>query len=199
MSAVQQAAADLADVLYRQVRQASDQDPGIRGADWRLATVATVGSDGTVTTTDGIVVRRLASYPSPAVADVIIIAVSGMGNWITHGRLVTTSPTDGWTALSASTGWTVSGGDPPAAGRRRADGMIELRGKIRMNTASPPGTMLTLPAAFTPAVDRDFIANTSYGIIALRAQPDSTIINGPRLGTPAINAWVALDTLAYSI
>ena len=59
--------------------------------------------------------------------------------------------------------------------------------------------LLTVPAAFTPSVDRDFAANTSYGIIALRAQPDGTIINGTRLGSPASNAWVALDTLAYSL
>lgn len=76
----------LADAIRGQAVQASQDTPAVRGADWRTAVVATVGSDGTVTTTDGIVARRLESYQAPAVADKIVVVVSGSGNWLAAGR-----------------------------------------------------------------------------------------------------------------
>jgi hypothetical protein len=51
-----------------------------------MATVATVGADGTVTTTDGIPVRRQETYISPAVGDLIYLTQSGSGDWLAWGR-----------------------------------------------------------------------------------------------------------------
>lgn len=77
---------DLADALKRQSVRAGAEAPAVRGADWRLATVTTVGTDGTVTA-GGIKARRLKSYTTPAVGDVIVISQSSSGNWIALGPL----------------------------------------------------------------------------------------------------------------
>uniref|UniRef100_UPI002F915349 H-type lectin domain-containing protein n=1 Tax=Streptomyces sp. NBC_01177 TaxID=2903761 RepID=UPI002F915349 len=58
----------------------------MRGAEWRVAVVATVNGDNTVTTTDGIIARRWESYLMPAVGDIIGITQSGGGSWGTWGR-----------------------------------------------------------------------------------------------------------------
>lgn len=79
--------AELAGALRRQTIRTAAATPAVRGGDWRTATVATVNTGGTVTTTDGIVIRRMETYTAPTVGDLIVIAKSGGGNWITHGRL----------------------------------------------------------------------------------------------------------------
>ncbi|MFD9150597.1 hypothetical protein [Streptomyces diastaticus] len=83
------AAQDLAAALQRQAVRKVAAAPAARGADWRMATVTAVHSDGTVTA-DGIVCRRLETYSAPAVGDLIIISQSGAGSWITLGRTATT-------------------------------------------------------------------------------------------------------------
>lgn len=79
---------DLAWALKQQAKRAGEQATTVRGADWRLATVTTVGTDGTVTA-GGIRARRLKSYTTPAVGDVIVISESSSGNWIALGPLAT--------------------------------------------------------------------------------------------------------------
>jgi hypothetical protein len=58
---------------------------------WFLATVTVVNSDGTVdiSTARGPVagVRRLKSYSSPAVNDVVKVSRNADGNWIVDGVL----------------------------------------------------------------------------------------------------------------
>ncbi|MGW9237979.1 hypothetical protein FKO01_19770 [Mesorhizobium sp. B2-3-3] len=100
---------DLAAALRRRTLQAAAAEPAVRGANWRLATVATVGTNGTVTTTDAIVARRLESYINPAVGDLIRIDVSGAGSWTTPGRTATTTP-PGWTSYTPS--WGAATTDP---------------------------------------------------------------------------------------
>ncbi|MFE6126816.1 hypothetical protein ACFQ6Q_00865 [Streptomyces sp. NPDC056437] len=55
-------------------------------SDWRLAVVATVNADGTITTTDGIKMMRLDTYVSPTVGDLIRIDQASNGNWWALGR-----------------------------------------------------------------------------------------------------------------
>lgn len=86
MSSSKALAAELADALFAQAVAAGSQSPAVRGADWRLAVVATVNGDGTVDTTDAIKARRLMSYRSPAVNDVIVISQSSSGNWLAIGK-----------------------------------------------------------------------------------------------------------------
>lgn len=92
-SSQQMAATALANAIRQQAIQAGADTPTVRGADWRQAIVATVGTDGTVVTTDGITARRLDSYQTPLAGDRIIITISGSGNWLAAGR--TASAVDG--------------------------------------------------------------------------------------------------------
>lgn len=99
----------LADELVRQAVAVGASTPDVRGSDWRLATVATVGSSGTVTTADGIVARRLASYMNPAIGDLIRIDISSAGDWTTPGRTATTA-VRGWTPYTPT--WTAATTNP---------------------------------------------------------------------------------------
>jgi len=81
---------DLAWALKQQAKRTGEQESAVRGSDWRLATVSAVGTDGTVTA-DGIVCRRLETYPNAAVTDVIAISQSSAGNWLAWGRMAADS------------------------------------------------------------------------------------------------------------
>lgn len=176
--------------------QAGATSPEVRGANWRLAVVSTVNSDGTIITSDGITVRRMESYPIPAVNDTVIIDVSGAGNWICRGRWST--GTDAWTLLTVGTGWTAgSSPDLPPAGRRKPDGTIELRGLVRMNSGTPPSTALTLPAGLTPGANKNMIAVSSYGIAYLQATSGGSVTHASRSGALATSAWVSLDGVSF--
>lgn len=77
----------LADAVRDQAVRIGSSTPAVRGANWRMATVATVNADGTVITDDGITARRLVSYSNPAVGDLIVIHQSSGGNWYTDGPM----------------------------------------------------------------------------------------------------------------
>lgn len=79
------AAAGLADAIRDQAVRAGADTPLVRGADWQTVTVTAVNSDGTVNV-GVIVARRLDSYASPQVGDIIYLSSSGAGNWIALGR-----------------------------------------------------------------------------------------------------------------
>ncbi|MFE5658382.1 hypothetical protein ACFQ9H_19595 [Streptomyces sp. NPDC056517] len=196
------AAALLADQLssavHEQAVHAGRSTPAVRGAEWRLATVQTVGTDGTVTTTDGIIVRRLDSYVDVKAGDQIVVTVSGIGGWVCWGRLST--GTDGWTLLTAGTGWTTAvSPDVPPAARKLPNGTVQFRGLLRMTTATPAATALTLPAALTPSTPRNLLTVTSYGIAYLQVLASGAITHSARSGSLAANAWVALDNLEFTL
>lgn len=113
--------ADLAAVLRTQAAQAGAASPAVRGSDWRQAVVSTVGTDGTVTTSDGIIARRLATYVTPAVGETIIISNSSTGNWLAVGRPATSSDAVGQvlfaykTADTSRTSTTTRTADPHLA------------------------------------------------------------------------------------
>ena len=86
MTSTKSLAVELADALYQQAVQAGATTPAVRGADWRLTTVSTVNSDGTVVTADGITARRLMSYQSPAIGDLIVVSQASNGNWMAFGK-----------------------------------------------------------------------------------------------------------------
>ncbi|WP_407563303.1 hypothetical protein [Streptomyces sp. 184] len=79
----------LADAIAGESVRQGKTTPSVRGADWQTATVTAVGSDGTVDCGD-IRARRLESYPTPVVGDLIVITRSGAGNWLALGRTVAT-------------------------------------------------------------------------------------------------------------
>ncbi|MFE0647510.1 hypothetical protein ACFVZH_02820 [Streptomyces sp. NPDC059534] len=116
---------DLAAALNRQAVRSAGAQPAVRGGDWRLATVDTVGSDGTVTTTDGIVARRFGTYLDPAPGDLIKVSVSGAGSWLAMGRLGAADSGSTWTAYTSS--FTAAGGGA-ALGNGVLDTEYTLRG-----------------------------------------------------------------------
>lgn len=85
-SSSQSLAVDLIDALHKQAVQAGADAPSVRGSDWRMAVVSTVGTDGTIVTTDGITARCMESYLLPAVSDLIVITQSSNRNWLAWGR-----------------------------------------------------------------------------------------------------------------
>jgi len=117
-------ARDVAAAMRRRMLTASAAEPAVRGADWRLATVATVGADGTVTTADGIIARRLGTYLGPLVGDLIVITVSGGGNWHAIGPLGAGTGST-WTSYPAA--WSASG-TAPALGNGTLSAAYTLRG-----------------------------------------------------------------------
>ncbi|MEU3447259.1 hypothetical protein AB0H29_08510 [Streptomyces thermolilacinus] len=148
----------------------------------RQAIVTTVGTDGTITTADGIVARRLATYAGPAVGDLVLIS-PGPGGWYAHGRMAAAS-SGGWVPLTLASGWTAVSGYYAPAYRVNADGTASLSGMATMSGALAAGTVVTtLPAVATPAsrvrvtVQVAAASGTgSYGVMTIN--PDGTVALG---------------------
>lgn len=114
----------LVDALTAETRRASAADRTIRGGDWRHAVVATVGSDGTITTSDGIVARRMEPYVGAKVGDVVVITSSGAGGWACWGRFASGAGS-AWTPYTPT--FAASGGGA-AAGNAVVDAEYTLNG-----------------------------------------------------------------------
>ena len=80
---------DLASAVAQRAKRTGEQTPSVRGAGWRLATVTTVNTDGTVVVDGVLKVRRMAFYTAPTVGQVIRIDQSSSGNWVALGPLAT--------------------------------------------------------------------------------------------------------------
>ncbi|QER88603.1 hypothetical protein [Streptomyces tendae] len=78
------------EVADHQAREAVRAGQSVSGADWRLARVSVVYT-GTVEIegAPGIRVRRLSTYTSPAIGDVIAVLINSAGNWLALGRTAT--------------------------------------------------------------------------------------------------------------
>lgn len=149
-------------------RMAVDQGaaaPFVRGGDWRLATVASVGAAGTVTTTDGIVARRLDAYDLPAVGDLIRIDQSGSGSWLAAGRVVPEAG-DAWQVPAFTSPWTNYAGANYRQPRfRRVGQEVVMEGLAGTGGTSVSGTstVFTLPAGYRPDDGYAFPSITSTG------------------------------------
>lgn len=143
----------MADAIAQLSVEQSAAAPAIRGGDWRMASVATVGADGTVTTTDGIVARRAAVYEAPLVGDQVRLSHSGAGSWVADGRLTSTSG-DAWVAPALTSPWANFGsGYQPARYRLYANGDVGIEGVVGTGANSVTGTsaVFTLPAGMWPS------------------------------------------------
>ncbi|MGW0780307.1 hypothetical protein [Streptomyces sp. NPDC002913] len=155
----------LVDELARLAVDQGAAAPSVRGGDWRLATVASVGSGGTVTTTDGIVARRLDSYELPAVGDLIRIDQSGTGSWLALGR---TAPAtgDGWQTPTFTSPWANYAGANYRQPRfRRVGQEVIIEGLAGTGGTSVTGTstVFTLPVGYRPDDGYAFPSITSTG------------------------------------
>jgi hypothetical protein len=147
-------AVQLADAMRQEAVRAGAAAPGVRGSVWRLAVVDTVGTNGTVTTTDGIIAPRAETYQSPVVGDVIRISVSGSGAWIAEGRLAPADDSDRWQALTLTSPWVNYGSTYQTARYRYAGGgVVMVQGLVATGGSSVSGTSniaSALPAALRP-------------------------------------------------
>lgn len=162
MSSSGSLAAVLADAMRAETRRVGAESPQMHGSDWRLAVVSTVNADGTVTTTDGIIAKRVQGYRGPAVGDTIVVSVSGAGSWIAEGRLASTA--NGWTTLSLAGGWAPQANYYTPAYRINGDGTASLSGMSSMSGSLASGTTVaTLPAEARPAQQVRFAVQVAVG------------------------------------
>lgn len=199
MTGTQSMAAALADALRAETTRTAAATPSVRGADWRLASVATVGTDGTVTTTDGIVARRRSTYLSPAVGDLITITISGAGSWIADGRTAPASTAGTWQALTFSGTWSAWGSPyySPAY-RINGDGTASLCGLARAPASTTTtSTVATLPVEARPTSKCRFLTQLATGVHgALDINTNGTIQIIDFTGTAT---WASLDVARYRL
>lgn len=143
------------DAMLQQAVQASADAPAVRGADWRRAVVQTVNADGTVVTTDGITARRLETYQAPVAGDIVVLMISGSGNWIAVGRTAA-STERAWTSYPVT--WTGSTTNPAVGngtliGRYRRDGTsVDLQINLTAGSTTNTGVgTLSFTLPFTAA------------------------------------------------
>lgn len=151
---------DFADASLRAATRKSATTPAVRGVSRRQATVATVNADGTVTTSDGTIARRLETYELPVVADSIIITQSPSGDWFTEGRPTQTTG-NGWQTPTLTAPWVnyTPGGFQVARYRRVGNEAI-IEGLLDTNGTSVSGTLtiFTLPIGYRPPLGYIFPA-----------------------------------------
>lgn len=166
---------DLAWAIKQQARRVGEQSPTVRGSDWRQAIVQTVSTDGTVTTVDGIVARRMQTYEAPAEGDVIVVTVSSAGDWIAAGRLA--SGDGAWTPLTLASGWTAVASYNTPAYRLYEDGTAGLCGISTISGALTAGmTVATLPVEATPAKNSRVAVQVASGYFGVMTVTSTGVV-----------------------
>lgn len=189
----------LADAVRQQAVDAGTSTPAVRGGDWRLGVVATVGTDGTVTTTDGVIARRHAGYMSPAVGDTIELGISSAGNWIARGRTAAATTEGTWQALSFAGTWSAYGSPYYApAYRINGDRTVSMCGLAKAPAGTTgTSTIGTLPTAARPTSQCRFPAQIAVGTIGvININTDGTVTIGDYSGTAS---WATLDIVRYRL
>ncbi|MGY4902577.1 hypothetical protein [Streptomyces sp. 900116325] len=210
MKSGQAATQALAAALRRHATQVGTTTPAVRGSDWYRAVVATVGTDGTVTTTDGIVALRDEAYQAPAVGDIIRVTVSSAGAAVALGRYAgATASNAAWTDIPLLTGFTTPFNlFGPAQYRLvtvAGSGRVELRGSVACTTDVIAQTPFAaaLPAAARPSYARTWTvrrqsSSDTKGVTAAEVSAAGVLqIHG--LTTPNYTRWFALDGSYYDL
>lgn len=210
---------DLKSALQQQAKKTGEENPSVRGADWRTATVTAVGT-GTITA-DGITARCLETYFNPAVGDVAVISQSSNGNWIAGGRMATAGTTP-WTTATLATGFTHDGNSNGNVQYRTSivggTRYMEWRGGLGITYVSSAiqngGDCLAaaLPANLRPASLRSMVgpcsaSSSSTLCLKIDARTEGLLrIIGTTTSTsdtytnPIIRPpWVSLNGLRYSL
>lgn len=199
----------LAGALKRQASRAGAQDPNVRGSNWWLATVETVGTDGTVVA-DGLTYRRMETYQAPAVGDVIVVTQSGNGNLLAYGRTAGTTASAGtWTNIPLATGFTsthtVFGPAQYRIVTAYGGTRVELRGSVDATASVTTQTNFStaLPTAARPSVVRTWVGRRNYsadtkGIAVMEIQPNG-VMSVFGSANPNHTDWFALDGCYYDL
>lgn len=204
--------------MRRQTVKTGASTPSVRGSNWHRAVVATVGSDGTVTTTDGIVALRTESYHAPLVGDIIRVSISSTGSCVAEGRMATAPDVVGQQlpayklVSTARASNTTNTADPDlqvpvtAGALYKIDGWIitsntVMAGDLKCTVTGPTGALgrwqLLLPST-TAAADPDAIrvASAALGSTLSYGNPTAGQTGGRLSGTIAVAATAG--TCAFS-
>lgn len=214
-------AAQLAEAVHGLVERKGSASPAVRGAEWRTGVVTAVGvTAGTVDVGD-IRARRLESYQSPTVGDLVVITQSGSGNWVALGRTSTGADT-AWTQPSLATGFAHDGNSNGNVQYRvvliGGTRFMQLRGGVGITYASNAiqnsGDILAsaLSASFRPPSTRSMaaacsVSSSSSQSVKVDARTDgqlrivgTTTSTSDTYSTPIIRPpWVSLNGLQYSL
>lgn len=191
-------AAVLASAIRSAAVQAGTETPAVRGADWQTATVTAIGADGTVTA-GGIIARRLDTYVTPVIGDLVLLTNSGSGNWAALARMAPATTAGTWQTLSLAAGWTAWGSPYFApAYRINGDGTASLSGLAKPPAATSGSTSLgTLPAAASPTTRCRFVTEVATGVFgALDIYSTGNIQITNYAGTAG---WTALDVAHFRL
>jgi hypothetical protein len=210
MTSGHSAVRQLAGALRKQTADVAAGSATVRGADWFRSVVGAVGTDGTITTTDGIVALRDEAYQAPAAGDIIRVTISSAGAAVALGRYAgTTAPTGEWTNIPLLTGFTTPFAIFGPAQYRvitvAGSGRVELRGSVACSPAVTTQTAFSsaLPVAARPAyartwaVRRQETADTK-GVVGAEVSTAGVLqIHG--LTTVNATTWFALDATYYDL
>lgn len=200
----------MAGSLKRQTIRTGAATPAVRGSDWYRAQVATVGPDGTITTTDGVIALRDEAYQAPAVGDIIRVTVSSAGAAVALGRYAgTAAPAGTWTNIPLLTGFTtpfaIFGPAQYRVITAAGSGRVELRGSVACSPAVTTQTAFSsaLPTAARPAYARTWAVrrqetSDTKGITGAEISAAGVLqIHG--LTAPNTTTWFALDGSYYDL
>lgn len=200
----------IASSLKRQAVRTGATTPSVRGSDWYRAVVDTVGTDGTVTTTDGIIALRDEAYQAPVVGDIIRVTVSSAGSAVALGRYAGSTASNGeWTNIPLLTGFTtpfaIFGPAQYRVITAAGAGRVELRGSVGCSPAVTTQTAFSsaLPVAARPAYARTWAVrrqetSDTKGITGAEVSTAGVLqIHG--LASPNTTTWFALDATYYDL
>lgn len=180
-------------------RRTAQNTPAVRGSDWRTATVATVGTDGTITTTDGIPARRDETYTTPNVGDLVYITRSSSGNWRATGRPAV--GTGGWQPITLAANWGLSGSYYTPACRIEADGTASLCGLAVLSGSLSAGAIVaTVPSEAAPQRQVRVTVQVSIGFFGVMTLASTGVIQlGDFSGTlpSSGNKYAEFDALSH--
>lgn len=201
----------LAAALRRQAARTGAATPAVRGSDWHRAVVATVGTDGTITTVDGITALRDERYQAPAPGDVIRISIASNGSAVAEGRLAdAAAPAGTWVSPALAAGYTNGASSTPVLGnvqyRKVSIGgvvFVQWRGGCSWTTSGTPpltGLILSvvLAATYRPATQRTQAIGCGGAVVKFDAQPSGAMqIVVP--GAITITTWASFHGVSYTL
>ncbi|MFE2973393.1 hypothetical protein [Streptomyces sp. NPDC059258] len=209
MTSAHTEARQLAAVMRQQATQAGAETPAVRGANWHRAVVDTVGTDGTITTTAGIVALRAETYQAPAAGDIIRVSISATGSAVAEGRLAAaTAPNGVWTALPLAAGFTPGQStlDPAQFRVLNAWGQlrVELRGAFTATTTLTASTAAaTFPVGARPSAARTFPVARNYNADSkgtVRVEISTAgVLTVHASASPNNTSWVCFDSSHFEL
>ena len=198
-------AAQLADAVHGLVERKGSSTPAVRGAEWRTGVVTAVGTTAGTVDVGDVRARRLESYQSPSVGDLIVITQSGSGNWVALGRTSTGADTAWANIGNFSANWSSARTNGGGVAQYRlitvaGTPYLELSGEINYSGSLGTGsaTPFTLPVGARPSSRRGYVgskttAGGNTGKYRADINTDGTVVIWDHAAAAATSPWFFLD------